>query len=471
MGRVVQGGGIVVKQSAYPEYKPSGVEWLAEVPVHWDVTRLKVAATYRVSNVDKVPADDETPVRLCNYTDVYYHDYICPEMDLMEATATPQEINRFGLQKGDILITKDSEHWSDIANPALVVKSAPNLVCGYHLAIIRPNTKSLVGKFLLRAFQSSIVNQQYQVAATGVTRYGLPNSSIGEAWIPLPSLEEQQVISDFLDRETAKIDTLVAKKRTLIERLKEQTTALISHTVTRGLPPDAARAVGLNPQSKLKPTGIKWLRDVPEHWEVKRLRQISDVITVGVVVNPSSYVAPTGVPFLLGGNVREFHIDATKSKRCPVHVSNGPLLKSRLTAGDVVVVRVGYPGVAAVVPKDLEGANCASMMIVRRHKRFASQWLAYAFNSQPGRDQIDLVQYGAAQKQFNVSHAVDFTFAFPPLSEQRAIAEFLDHETGKIGSLVRTIETAIERLHEYRASLITAAVTGKFDAKGDHTSV
>ena len=256
--RLVDRGGVVVKLSAYAEYKPSGVDWFAEVPVHWDVKRLKGAATYWVSNVDKVPADDETPVRLCNYTDVYYHDHIRPEMGLMETTATPQEIRRFGLQEGDILITKDSEDWSDIAVPALVVESAPNLVCGYHLAIIRPKKKTLLGRFLLRTFQSGAVNQQFQVAATGVTRYGLPNSSIGEAWLPLPSRDEQRTIAEFLDRETAKIDTLVAKKRTLIARLKEKRTALSSRTVTRGLPPDAARAAGLNPHPKLKPTGIDW---------------------------------------------------------------------------------------------------------------------------------------------------------------------------------------------------------------------
>ncbi len=125
-------------------------------------------------------------MRLCNYTDVYYNDHITPDMELMKTTATADEIRRLGLRVGDVVITKDSEEWSDIAVPALVNKSAPDLVCGYHLAIIRSKAVLLFGDYLLRAFQSCAVNQQFQVAASGVTRYGLPKSSIGDAWIPLP---------------------------------------------------------------------------------------------------------------------------------------------------------------------------------------------------------------------------------------------------------------------------------------------
>ena len=148
---------------AYPRYKSSGVEWLGDVPEHWEVKRLKTSATCWVSNVDKVPAEDELPVRLCNYTDVYYNDHITPEMGLMETTATADEIRRFGLCVGDVVITKDSEEWNDIAVPALVKKSAPDLVCGYHLAIVRSHANKLFGDYLLRAFQSCAVNQQFIV--------------------------------------------------------------------------------------------------------------------------------------------------------------------------------------------------------------------------------------------------------------------------------------------------------------------
>ena len=219
------------KRASYPAYKDSGIEWLGDVPAHWEVKRLKNAASYWVSNVDKVVTDDELPVRLCNYTDVYYHDYIRPDMGLMETTATAQEINRFGLQVDDVVITKDSEDWSDIGVPALVIESKSDLVCGYHLAIIRPQKSALLGTFLLRTLQSCVVNQQFQIAATGVTRYGLPKSAIGEAWLPIPPLQEQQTIADFLDHKTDKIDELTTKIGAAIERLQEYRSALITAAV------------------------------------------------------------------------------------------------------------------------------------------------------------------------------------------------------------------------------------------------
>lgn len=454
-----------MKLAPYPSYRPSGVEWLGDVPEHWEVKRLKETASYWVSNVDKVPAEDEVPVRLCNYTDVYYNDHIRPDMGLMEATATPAEIRRFGLRVGDAVITKDSEDWSDIAVPALVVESSPDLVCGYHLAIIRPDQLRLIGQFAFRALQACAVNQQFQVAATGVTRYGLPKSAIGEAWLPLPDVDEQRAIADFLDRETAKIDTLVARKRTLIERLKEKRTALISRTVTRGLPPDAATQAGLDPHPNLKPSGIDWLGEVPEHWEVKRLRFISPHITVGIVVEPSKYYEDEGVPCLRSLNVRPNAL----TDRDLVYISpesNALLAKSILKSGDLVAVRSGQPGTTAVVDDRYDGANCIDLIIIRKPVNGSSPFFSYFLNSDAARAQFTGGSGGAIQQHFNVSTASDLLLVEPPFSEQETIADFLDRGTAKVDAMVAKVETAIERLQEYRTSLITAAVTGKIDVRG-----
>lgn len=194
---------------------------VAPLPRGWQWRRLKYVAEYFVSSVNKVLAEDEVPVRLCNYTDVYNNDEIRLMIEFMRATATAEEIKRFGLRTGDIVITKDSEHWSDIAVPALVVESADDLVCGYHLAVVRPDTRKIEPVFLFRVLQSPLINYQFQVAATGVTRYGLPKSAIGSAWIPCPPLDIQAAIADFLGRESDRLARLVGKDAKLIDLLHD----------------------------------------------------------------------------------------------------------------------------------------------------------------------------------------------------------------------------------------------------------
>jgi type I restriction enzyme, S subunit len=142
------------KWKPYPAYKDSGIEWLGDVPAHWEIQKLKHIASIRYSNVDKHTIEGEEPVCLCNYTDVYYHEYINGNLDFMEATASLQEISKFELQEGDVIITKDSESWNDIAIPAYVVSDLPKVLCGYNLAQIRPNPELVRGRYLFRLCRS-----------------------------------------------------------------------------------------------------------------------------------------------------------------------------------------------------------------------------------------------------------------------------------------------------------------------------
>lgn len=170
----------------YPAMKDSGVPWLGQVPEHWAVRRLRNLVDVRVSNVDKHTKDDEETVRLCNYVDVYKNDYIRPSMGLMRATATRDEVERFRLTVGDVLITKDSEAWDDIGVPALVRETATDLISGYHLALLRPFSTHLSGEYLLRALQSTAAQYQFHVEANGVTRYGLSHAAIKSVWLSAP---------------------------------------------------------------------------------------------------------------------------------------------------------------------------------------------------------------------------------------------------------------------------------------------
>ena len=232
----------------YPAYKDSGVEWLGKVPEHWEVRRLGTVAGLRVSNVDKHVREGEPPVRLCNYLDVYHNERIAADLPFMAGTATGRELRRFRLAVGDVLVTKDSEDWSDIGVPALVEYAAHDLVCGYHLAMLRPDRASLDGGYLFQALKDSHVAWQCQVAAAGVTRYGLSQNAIRSLRIPLPPLPEQRSIARHLDDA----DRRLSARRTTAERqialLREYRTRLIADVVTGKIDvrDAAARRRGVN---------------------------------------------------------------------------------------------------------------------------------------------------------------------------------------------------------------------------------
>jgi len=211
--------------------KDSGIEWLGEIPEHWEVRKLKYVANCFPSNIDKHSKDNEQQVRLCNYTDVYKNDYITNDMELMFATATDDQIEKFTLLKGDVIITKDSETANDIANPALVVEELDNVVCGYHLSVLR-SYSMLNGNFLLRALQCKIINVQFELCSNGVTRVGLGVHDMKSAKIPLPPIVEQQSIVDFIQTEVNKIQKTISTIEKEIALVEEYKTALIAEAVT-----------------------------------------------------------------------------------------------------------------------------------------------------------------------------------------------------------------------------------------------
>lgn len=214
------------------EMKDSGVEWLGKVPTHWEIKKLKFNASVSFSNVDKKTEKGELPVRLCNYLDVYYNELITPEFNFMEASATLEEIRKFQLRSGDIILTKDSEEWDDIAVPAYVVSEIPNVICGYHLAQMRPKMSVFNGKYLFWLLSANCINYQFQIEASGITRFSLSNYTLSNAIVLIPPIDEQLEIVSFLDNKTMKIDAQIEIEKKSIEYLKEYRTALISEVVT-----------------------------------------------------------------------------------------------------------------------------------------------------------------------------------------------------------------------------------------------
>jgi type I restriction enzyme S subunit len=212
--------------------KPSGIDWLSDISEHWEVKNLKYVAKVQSSNVDKKTIEGEIAILLCNYNDVYKNEFIDGSINFMKATAIENEIEKFILKYGDVLITKDSETPDDIAKPAFVTKDFNNVICGYHLAQIRTNASKLLGAFLFRLFQSKQFNSHFEVSANGVTRFGLPLDSITDVKVCFPSLEEQKLIVQHIEAVTKRIDSTISKIAKEIDLLEEYRTALISEVVT-----------------------------------------------------------------------------------------------------------------------------------------------------------------------------------------------------------------------------------------------
>ena len=433
--------------------KPSGIKWIGDIPRHWTTVPLKYVAAYYTSTVDKKAQDDEIKVRLCNYIDVYYRERINAEGEYMEATASPNEHSQFKLLVGDTVITKDSEDWRDIAVPALVEKTANDFVCGYHLGIIRPNA-GVNPAFMFWAIKSTTTNQQMQVASSGVTRYGLPNPAVRRAVIAIPPATEQRAIAAFLDRETSRIDQLITKHDLLIERLVEYRNEVITSAVTKGLPPDAAYASGFNPAPPLKPSGIDWIGDVPEHWNIEKLKQSVARNNIKVETEELEHTAYIGLE-----NIRSWvgsfkQIDDTIEPEGTANV---------FQPGDILFGKL-RPYLAKGLQPVTSGV-CSTEFIVLTPTSYEGKFLLYLILTNGFIKTVDSSTFGAKMPRANWEFIGNQKLPLPPIAEQCTIAEYLDQKTARIDTLSESAETAIERLNEYRTALITATVTGKIDVR------
>ncbi|PRD10421.1 restriction endonuclease subunit S [Bacillus sp. MYb56] len=212
--------------------KDSGVEWIGDIPEHWEVRKLKNMAFVQASNVDKKLHENEEEILLCNYVDVYYNDVINKKIEFMKATAKKEQIEKFTLKENDVIITKDSESPFDIAVPAWVEKDLPGVLCGYHLSHIRPNQEKLIGKYLLYCLKSDFIRQQFYSSANGVTRYGLSKDSIRNALFPMPPTNEQIDIANYLHRQNEVTIQSVYFIKEQVRKMNEYKQSLIAEVVT-----------------------------------------------------------------------------------------------------------------------------------------------------------------------------------------------------------------------------------------------
>ena len=218
--------------------KDSGIPWLGDIPVTWTALPLRRIATYRNSNVDKKTIDGEVPVLLCNYTDVYYGTYLSKTDGFMEATASASEVRQFKLRQGSVIITKDSESADDIGVPAYVAADL-DAVCGYHLTIVDPHEHRMAGDYLYWALESQAARTGFELAAQGVTRFGLTQDGIGGLVVPVPPKPEQSAIASTLRKHQLKTSALTQAILQQLDLLAEYRQALIAAAVTGQIDVDA----------------------------------------------------------------------------------------------------------------------------------------------------------------------------------------------------------------------------------------
>jgi len=454
-----------MKLPAYPRYKPSGVAWLGDVPEHWGVTRVKRIADVRqglAKGRDYGSAQTvECPyLRVANVQDGYLD-----LADIATIAVLPMEVQRFALRTGDVLMNEGGDRdklgrgavWSGQISPCLHQN---------HVFSVRPMAPSL-SRWIALWTQGVTAKTYFLLMGNQTTNLAsISSTSISELPVPVPPLPEQRAIADFLDRATARIDTLVARKRTLIERLQEKRTALISRTVTRGLPPDAARAAGFDPHPQLKPSGVPWLGDVPEHWEVKRLRHLL-AVPLQYGANVSADLDDPDLPRYV--RITDIHEDGSLRdetfRSLPRPVAEPYMLED----GDILFARSGATAGKTFLYRRSWGACAYAGYLIRgrMHPHRAVPAFVKCFTCSTGYWQwVSSICIQATIQNVSAEKYADLQLALPPLPEQRAIAAYLDAETAKLDALAAKVEKAIERLQEYRTALITAAVTGKVDVRG-----
>jgi type I restriction enzyme S subunit len=448
-----------VRFATYPHTKPSGVEWLGQVPEHWVVKAIKWESPV-LRGASPRPIDN--PIYFDDegrYAWVRISDVTAAGMYL---TATEQKLSELGsslsvkLEPGALFLSIAGS----VGKPCIT-----RIKCCIHDGFVFfPQFKG-DAKFLYYLFASG---EPYRGLGKLGTQLNLNTDTVGSIVAGFPSTAEQQEIAEFLDRETGRVDLLLGKKRELIERLQEKRTALISSTVTRGLPPAVARAAGLPESLTFKPSGLDWLGDIPTHWKATPLKHVvATPITDGPHTTPD--FVPEGIPFVSAEAVwgGRLHLEAIRGFISPEDHAEYSR-KYAPQKGDIYVVKSGSTTGKIAINDLVQDFNIWSpLAAIRCDKKLAySRFVFFALSSDYFQGLVQVSWSFGTQPNIGMEVLENLPVILPPIPEQAAIAAYLDKETEKLDGLVTTVEQAIERLQEYRTALITSSVTGKIDVRG-----
>lgn len=417
---------------AYAEYKPSGIDWLGDIPLYWECRRLKTVVPLKYG--DPLAAEDRSP----GPYPVYGSNGIIGEHDQPNTTAPCLIIGRKG-SFGKVAYSCGPCYSIDTTYFIDESCSSSDLRWLY---------------YCLQCLRLDAISKD--TAVPGLSREDTYNQIL-----PFCSLPEQQAIAAFLDRETARIDGLIEKKQRQIELLQEKRAALISHAVTKGLDPNA----------KMKPSGIEWLRDIPAHWKITKLSRVTKSRCDGPFGSglKSEHYRDDGIRVVRLQNIRFARFDDTdKAFIDPEYYQQ--LGDHDVRPGDLLIAGLGddnHPvGRACVAPPTISPgmvkADCFRFRIDQQvgHSEYLAMQLSTAAAALNGA-----FAKGTTRARTNLSDMADRPLVLPPLEEQRNITAFLDRHTALIDGLTAKVDNSIVMLREYRTALISMAVTGKLDVR------
>ncbi len=448
------------KWKPYPAYKDSGVEWLGEVPAHWeakrvrDITELLQTGPFGSQLHSSEYSHDGIPV----INPSHLRDgHVYPDWDCTVDKETHLRLIRHELHKGDIVFARRGE----MGRCALITEKEAGWLCGTGSLLMRPRVSLSAPSFLSKVLATGGVRDWLLLESVGSTMDNLNTNILSRIPLPIPPLPEQYTIATYLDRETARINALIAKKERLIELLQEKRAALISHAVTKGL----------DPTVPMKDSGVEWLGEIPAHWEVKRLKFCLESIEQGwspTCENRLAEFDEWGV--LKVGCVNGIKFNADENKALPAETQ--PISELEIKPGDVLVSRANTRellGSASVVTQVRPRLLLCDKLY--RLKIFAGTvipiYLVLVMGASIIRYQLEREATGASSSMQNISQGtiLNLVVPLPNTAEQHTIATYLDAETAKIDALISRIHEGIEKLKEYSAALISAAVTGKIDVR------
>lgn len=426
----------------YPEYKDSGVAWLGEVPGHWEVVPLKRLAEFVNGDAFKPiewAASGIPIIRIQNLNGSGDFNYYDGDVE-----------QRYLVHDGDLLFGWSGNRGTSFG-PFLWRR---NEVCALNQHIFRvvpvlAEKRSLF--WTLKAVTAHVEDQAHGI----IGMVHVTKGDLGAINVPVSPIAEQTQIAAFLDRETGKIDALIAEQRRLVELLAEKRQTVISHTVTKGL----------NPNAKMKDPGIEWLGEVPEHWEVIPFKKGID-FQEGPGIMAADF-HDEGVPLLRVSGVQERwaslegcnYLDPEKVEKQWSHF--------RLTQGDLLISASASMGTVCEIDEQTVGAIPYTGLIRLRGKDrvMTRSFVRSLVTSFIFSTQIDLLKAGSTIQHFGPTHLSQMKVVCPSVGEQEEISRFVDCETAKFDALTAEANRAIELLQERRSALISAAVTGKIDVR------